>query len=172
MRVERREQRRRAEHVDAHRRDRVASRERRHSLRGEVHDRVGPRDAERGGERCEIEDVPTVHLHSVGYRREVRVRRVLMGDAVHDNTVRQEALGEMAAREAGDAGDQNGAGHLGRVLVRGGTRRARDDHRDHIGRATRRPSSRATGSAKSKRSIWHASSASRRGKWSGQPSLE
>jgi hypothetical protein len=36
---------------------------------------------------------------------------------VHDDVLGDEALGEVAARESRDAGDENGAGHVGRVLV-------------------------------------------------------
>jgi len=43
-----------------------------------------------------------------------------VGEAVHDDVTRDEALGEMAAREAGDASDKHAAGHDSEEYAKGG----------------------------------------------------
>jgi len=85
-----------------------------------VHDRIRPGGDERGAHRREVENVPAMDMDAVPDRGEIRERRILVREAVHKGTIGDEALGEVAARESGDAGDENGAGHRRRVLVRAG----------------------------------------------------
>jgi len=49
--------------------------------------------------------------------REVRIRRILVREAVHLVTARDQVLGEMAAREAGEARDEHAARHRRIVLT-------------------------------------------------------
>ncbi len=123
MRIQRREQRCRPEHVDSHGRDRVLRGERRDRLRGKMHDGIGTSGGECVPHARDIQDVAAVHANAIGHRDKVRERRILVRDAVNDAARGHEALGEMAARESRDACYENGAGHVGRVLVRGAARR-------------------------------------------------
>jgi len=88
-----------------------------------VHHRIGARRVESRVHSGEVKDVPTVDDDAIRDAGEVRVRRILVRDAMHDVALDHKALGEMAARESRDAGDEDGARHRRRVLVRGGERR-------------------------------------------------
>ena len=119
------EERRCAEDIDPNGGDRIARSERGDGLRRQMHDRIGPRGNDRRAHGAGVDDVPLVHVHASRDGRKMRVRRILVREAMHDDALSDEALGEMAASESRDAGDEDGARHLGRVLVRGGGRLTR-----------------------------------------------
>src|SRR5439155_15224201 len=70
--------------------------------------------------------VAAVHRDLIRDRREVRERRLLEREAMDLGPIGNEALGEMATRETGDAGDEHAWGHA-RRLARRDARGASDE---------------------------------------------
>ena len=112
-----RDQRRRSEDVHAHRAPRIPLRQRRHRQPREMDDDVRTSAAERGAQIVVPSDVAAMDGHVARDGREVRIRRILVREAVHLVTARDQVLGEMAAREAGEARDEHAARHRRIVLT-------------------------------------------------------
>ena len=112
-----RDQRRRSEDVHAHRAPRIPLRQRRHRQPREMDDDVRTGAAERGAQIVVPSDVAAMDGHVARDGREVRIRRILVREAVHLVTARDQVLGEMAAREAGEARDEHAARHRRIVLT-------------------------------------------------------
>src|SRR5439155_21876959 len=92
-----------AEHVHPDGRNRIRRRERGNGHTGEMHDGIRSRPRERALNVLKPRDVTFMDTHATLDCREVSEGRRLVREAVHLVASRHEMLGEMTARETGDA---------------------------------------------------------------------
>src|SRR5205823_2280276 len=101
----------------------------RYRLTRKMHHDLGARRLEGALEICQRRDIAAMHGDLLRDRGQVDVRRLLEGEAVDFTALRDESLGEMAASEAGDAGDEHATGHV-RTLRGGHFAGERQSHRE------------------------------------------